>query len=289
MENIALLQPKHKRRLSGKTIGLTAAKYIVLVCIALIILFPLFIMIAISILPDSEVNQNLIFSPTHTIYIGAYKQLLSLDSDYVRYLFNTLLICCIQLVSSLCAYGFTKIEFKGRDTLFAVVLSTMMIPGVVVLIPLYTIYVRFGWLDTLYPMFVPALFGGGATNIFLMKQFMRGVPNDLINAAKLDGANSLLIFFRMMIPMCVPIMLFVGVNSFLGAWGDFMTPYTYLSRESKWVTLSLGIYYEYGFNSSKYANAAMSAGVIMMIPCAVLFFVFQRFLIEGVALSGMKD
>lgn len=276
-----------------KIVGKCCA-YLFLAALALFFLFPFIVMLCLSILPDREVQLQVLFSPSGTINIGTYLSIFSAGSAYLQYLGNTLLVAAIMtvgipLASALCAYGFAKMEFKGKEVLFGIVLGTMMIPAVISLVPLYSIYARLGWLNTLYPMWVPSLFGGGATNIFLMRQFMRGIPNDMLKAAQLDGANSLVIFFAIMIPLCKPIMLYVAVMSFMSAWNDFMTPFTYLQYGSSSITLALGVYHDYGPGSTKLANEAMAAGVIMTLPCAILFFCFQRYLIEGVAVSGMKD
>ena len=291
------LTVKPRKKTSGLKITGSIAKHAFLILLAVVLLFPVFVMVSMSFLPDSEINMGVIFSPTRTISFVAYQTILSGGSSYLKYLGNSLMVCSIMAVgipimSSLCAFGFSKIDFKGRDVYFGIVLATMMIPAVVTLVPLYVIYDKLGWIDHLYPMWVPSLFGGGATNIFLMRQFMRGIPNELMNAAKLDGANVLVIYFRIMLPLCIPIMLYVAVTSFMGAWNDFMTPYTYINRgKDHLYTLALGVYYDYGNNQYNNAltNYAYAAGVIMTVPCAILFFVFQKYLVEGVAGSGMKD
>lgn len=285
---------RSKRRVKRRRFLSQLLTYIVLTVLGVFFLFPFFVMICLSILSNAEVNQQILFTRTGVIYLGAYKSILSAGSNYLRYMANTLIvsvICAVGIpfVSSLCAYGFSKLEFKGRDVMFAIVLGTMMIPSVISIVPLYTIYARLGWLDTLYPLFVPSLFGGGAVNIFLMRQFMLGIPNDLLKSAKLDGANSFVIFIRLVIPLCIPIFLYVSVISFFNAWGDFMGPYTYITIGSEWTTLALGVYWDYGpASSSTYANSAMAAGVVMMLPCIILFLIFQNSLIEGVSLTGIK-
>ncbi len=252
--------------------------YVVLTVLALFFLFPFLVMFCLSILSDAEINQ----------------QILSSGSSYLRYTGNTLIVAGIltfgiPFVSSLCAYGFSKMEFKGRNFMFSIVLATMMIPSVISIVPLYTIYAKLNWLDTLYPLFVPSLFGGGAVNIFLIRQFMTGIPKDLLKSAQLDGANSFIIYSKIVVPICKPILLYVAVMSFIGAWNDFMGPFTYIMRGSQWSTLALGVYWDYGpVSTETFANIAMAAGVLMMLPCVVLFFVFQRSLIEGVALTGLK-
>ena len=268
--------------------------YLVLAILSLFFLCPFIVMVCLSVLPDSEINLQVLISPSGTLNLGTYIRILTPGSDYMRYLINTLQVALITtvgipLVSSLCAYGFAKLDFKGKNAMFGIVLSTMMIPAVISIVPLYTIYAKLGWINTLYPMWVPSLFGGGATNIFLMRQFMRGIPNDMMKAAQLDGANSFVIYVRLMLPLCLPILLYVAVMSFMHSWNDFMTPFTYLDHGSKSVTLALGVYYDYGPASTELANVAMASGVIMTLPCAVLFFCFQRYLIDGVAVTGMKD
>lgn len=285
--------PKRKNSFVKKFLPKTIA-YVVLALLSLFFLFPFIVMFCLSILPDNEVNLQVLISPSGTINLATYIKILTPGSSYMRYLLNTLQVALITtigipFVSSLCAYGFAKLQFKGKELMFGIVLSTMMIPAVISIVPLYTIYAKLNWINTLYPMWVPSLFGGGATNIFLMRQFMRGIPNDMLKAAQLDGANSFVIFIRLMLPLCLPILLYVAVMSFMGAWNDFMTPFTYLDNGSDSMTLALGIYFDYGPASTQLANIAMAAGVIMTLPCAILFFCFQKYLIDGVAVTGMKD
>ena len=285
-----------KKRRSAAKIAWAAGRYLLLTVIAAFFLFPFFVMICLSILPNKDILARVLFPTSGKLYLGAYRTVVSgASSNFMKGLGNTLIVATvltvgIPFVSALCAYGFAKMQFVGKEIVFGIVLSTMMIPAVISMVPLYFLYAKFHFTNTLYPMFVPSLFGGGATNIFLMRQFMRGIPNDMIKAAQLDGASSFLIFLRMVIPLCMPIMLYVGVMSFMGAWNDFLTPFTYLSdTSSKWATLAFTMYIDYGAGSRVLANQTMAAGVLMTLPCIILFFVFQRYLIEGVAITGMKD
>ena len=268
--------------------------YAALLLLAVFFLFPFFVMFCISILTDAEVFQQVLFSPTGTIELGNYTSIFSAGSNYMRYLGNTLQVAAIltigiPLVSSMCAFGFSKLHFHGRNVVYSIVLGTLMIPSVITLIPLYTIYAKLGWLNSLLPLWVPSLFGGGATNIFLMRQFMRGIPNDLLDAAQIDGANIFRIYVTVALPLCVPILLYVGYQSFVGAWNNFIGPMTYLDSGSKFTTLALGMYIDFGpVNNNAYANSAMAAGVVMTLPCIVLFIFFQKYLIEGVAVTGLK-
>lgn len=298
MENEVLsLRPAPRKR-TGKEIAAFAGKrtgtYVALLILACFFLFPFFVMVCVSLLTDADVFQQVLFSPTGTIEIGNYLSIFASGSKYLGYLRNTLFVSLVSavgipFVSSLCAFGFAKLHFHGRDVMYSVVLATLMIPSVITLIPLYAIYAKLGWLNTLAPLWVPGLFGGGATNIFLMRQFMRGVPNDLLDAAKIDGANIFRIYFTIALPLCIPIMLYVGYMSFVGGWNNFIGAQTYLDPGSKYATLALGMYNDYGpVNNTSYANSAMAAGVVMTLPCIVLFVIFQRYLIEGVAVTGLK-
>ncbi len=271
-------------------------RIVLYVCLALLccfFLFPFFVMVCLSLLTDGDVVQQVLFSPSGVIEIGNYVSILTVGSDYLRYFWNSLQVSLIlavgiPLVSSLCAFGFAKLRFHGRDVVYSIVLGTLMIPSVVTLVPLYVLYSMFGWINTLLPLWVPSLFGGGATNIFLLRQFMKGIPDDLINAAKIDGASVFRIYLTICMPLCVPILLYVGYQSFVGGWNNFIGPMTYLENGSKYVTLALGLYYDYGPVSNSYANSAMAAGVVMTLPCIILFIFFQKYLIDGVAVAGLK-
>ncbi len=296
-EQTLALEPVRKKARPAEVAKRAASKtgtYIALIILACFFLFPFFIMVCVSLLTDADVFQQVVFSPTGTIEIGNYLSIFTSGSKYLGYLGNTLIVAAIlavgvPLASSLCAFGFAKLNFHGKNTLYAIVLATLMIPGVITLIPLYSIYAKLGWLNTLAPLWVPSLFGGGATNIFLMRQFMRGIPNDLLDAAKIDGAHIFRVYFTIALPLCIPIMLYVGYMSFVGAWNNFIGPMTYIDAGSKATTLALGMYNDYGpVNDTSYANSAMAAGVVMTLPCIALFVFFQKYLIEGVAVTGLK-
>ena len=287
---------QHGRKKQGERILKIANKlfyYFRMLILLCFFLFPFFVMFCLSILTDGEVVQQLLFSPSGTIEVGNYLSILSIGSDYLRYFGNTLQVSLIlavgvPLVSSMCAFGFSKLHFYGRDTVYSIVLGTLMIPSVVTLVPLYVLYSELGWINTLLPLWVPSLFGGGATNIFLMRQFIKGVPDDLISAAEIDGASVFRVYLTICLPLCVPIMLYIAYQSFVGGWNNFIGPMTYLENGSKYVTLALGVYFDYGPVSDSYANAAMAAGVVMTLPSVILFIFFQKHLIDGVAVSGIK-
>lgn len=216
------------------------------------------------------------------------------DARLLSYAGNTIIVTlfnvlAIPFAASLCAFGFTKLNFKGKELLFALVLATIMMPAITTQIPLYVMYSKIGWIDSLYPLTIPAIFGGGAMNIFLIRQFMKGLPKELDNAAKIDGANTWKIYWKITLPLCKPILSFVMVSTFLGVWNDFMGPLLYLRTEKNF-TLSIGVYMKYLGTLTKLnlPNEQMATGILMLLPPLIIFIIFQKQLINGVVFSGIK-
>jgi len=151
-------------------------------------------------------------------------------------------------------------------------------------------YTRINWIGTLWPLIVPAAFGGGAFNIFLLRQFMKNVPNDILNAAKIDGATLIRIFFQLTIPLCMPIIIFIMVTTFFGCWNDFMGPIMFLGINDKNYTLAVAIYLNFVKSSTVYIheNANMAIGTLMIVPPIILFFIFQKQLLSGLNLGAIK-
>jgi len=196
--------------------------------------------------------------------------------------------------TTLVAFGFARRRFPLRDKLFLLVLSTMMLPGEVTLIPQFLLFKELGWLDTLYPLIVPSFLGGGAFNIFLMRQFFMTIPLDFDEAAMLDGASALRILFVVLLPLLKPPMITVAILSFLGHWNDFFTPLIYLNTTEK-MTLSVGLRwfqtsfaYSGGDVGDPKQQLLMAASLMTALPCVILFFVAQRYFVEGVVMSGIK-
>lgn len=191
----------------------------------------------------------------------------------------------IVISSTVVAYAFARLDFPGRDTLFAITLATMMLPGIVLLIPTYVLFQRFGWVGTYAPLIVPTFFGN-AFNIFLLRQFMMTIPWDISESAKVDGANDFTILWRIMVPLLKPAMMVVGVFHFMYAWNDFLGPLIYLDDSSKY-PLVLGLYaFQRRFTTDW--NLMMAASLATTAPLLVLFFVAQRYFVEGITLTGLK-
>lgn len=213
------------------------------------------------------------------------------QARFPRYSLNTLLLASVSVIANVTsntfiAYGFAKIRFPGRSLLFGIVLATMMIPGAVTLVPSYILFAKIGWVGTYLPLMVPAFFGS-AFNIFLCRQFYMTIPNEMIEAAKIDGANHPTIWARLMLPLAKPVAATIAIFSFNGAWNDFIGPLLYVNSEDMY-TLQIGLQV---FKTSEITqwNLLMAASTMVFLPVVVLFFLFQRFFIEGMNISsGVK-
>ncbi|MBN1400541.1 MAG: carbohydrate ABC transporter permease [Anaerolineae bacterium] len=188
------------------------------------------------------------------------------------------------------AYGFSRFRFTGRNILFIAMLSTMMLPIYITIIPRFVMYTYVSWIDTLYPLWVPAFFGGGAFNIFLLRQFFMTIPLDFDEAAYVDGASSWTIFWRILMPLSKPAISTVAIFGFLGSWNNFLAPLIYLNNKERF-TLPLGItwfrYIPMDSDEPK-DHLLMAASVTITLPAVLLFFAAQRYFISGIVMSGIK-
>lgn len=190
------------------------------------------------------------------------------------------------LTASLVAYGFSRFKFKAREPLFYLMLSTMMLPSQVTMIPVFLFWRQLGLIDTFAPLIVPAFFGGGAFTIFLLRQFFMSIPRELDEAAMLDGASPFGIWWRVLLPLSKPALITVVLFSFLGHWDDFMGPLIYLNSMNKY-TVSIGLRMfqdEYGGQ----LELVMAASLIHILPTIILFLVAQKYFVKGIAMTGLK-
>lgn len=192
-----------------------------------------------------------------------------------------------QIVSaSLVAYGFARFKFKGRNVLFYLMLSTMMLPSQVTMIPVFLLWRQLGLIDTFVPLVAPAFFGGGAFTIFLLRQFFLTVPRELDEAAMIDGAGPLTIWWRVLLPLARPALITTTLFSFVSHWDEFMGPLIYLNSMEKYtVSIGLRLFQDtYGTQ----LELLMAAALIHLLPTVILFFVAQRYFVKGIALTGLK-
>jgi multiple sugar transport system permease protein len=218
-------------------------------------------------------------------------------AQFILWTRNTLIIAVltvsgVTISSSIVAYGFARIRFRGRGLLFALMLSTMMIPFPVMMVPLYTIFRWLGdhtgiaWLGTFRPLWVPAWFGS-AFSIFLLRQFFVTIPEELSEAARIDGCSEWGIYWHIILPLSRPALTVVALFTFMYVWRDFLGPLVYLQRSSQF-TLTLGLQAFQSQNGGTPWNLLMAASVLVIAPVILLFFLAQRTFIEGIATTGMK-
>ncbi len=211
-------------------------------------------------------------------------------ADFGRYFLNTAFITLVDIVAkvmscSLVAFSFARLRWWGRDVLFMVMLSTLMLPQQVTLIPQFIIYRQLGWIDTFLPLIVPNLFGGPFFT-FLLRQFFLSIPTDLDDAARIDGCSSWGVYWRIILPLSRPALMMVAIYVFNITWNDFFGPLIYLHNRNNY-TISLGLQ-AFQTQAGPEWHLIMAASLVAMLPVLVLFFFGQRYFIQGVVFSGVK-
>jgi ABC-type glycerol-3-phosphate transport system permease component len=204
---------------------------------------------------------------------------------------NTIKVTALALVggllsSSLVAFAFARLRAPGKNFLFTLVLATIMLPSMVTMIPTFIIFKSFGWYDTLLPLIVPAWFGN-ALYIFLMRQFFLTIPTDLEDAARIDGCSTLRIYWQIIMPLSKPVLVTVAVFSFVAHWNDFLTPLVYLNSPEK-RTLALGLA-TFTDLWGEDVGSLMAAATVVLLPVLVIFFLAQRYFVQGVVTTGLKQ
>ena len=255
-----------------------------------LVLFPLYWMISTSF---KSMTHYYDWPPQwipNPLTLEAYISLLAMY-PWGRFIFNTLLITAIAIVgnllsSTMVAYGFTYFRAPGRDILFVILLSTMMLPGVVTMVPTFIVFRKIRWVNTYLPLMVPTFFGS-ASHIFLLRQFFRTLPPELDDAAKIDGCSELAILWRIVLPLCGPVLAAICIFQFQWRWNEFMGPLIYLNSFKKY-TVALALYTLRGEPQGSTPTQLMAGGTLMTLPVIVVFAIFQRYFIQGVALSGIK-
>jgi multiple sugar transport system permease protein len=211
---------------------------------------------------------------------------------FILFLRNTLVIVVLTVLgatlsAALCAYGFARLRFRGREPLFILLLATMMVPGQVTMIPVYILFKELHWINTFLPLIVPAWFGGGAFSIFLLRQFFQGIPFEMEEAARIDGCGPLSTWWRIILPLSIPALATIGIFTFMGSWNDFMGPLIYVNDTNKF-TLALGLNLFKGQYGTDTPHLMMAATLVVLMPVLILFFVAQKQFIQGIVVSGVK-
>lgn len=268
------------------------AVHLVLILGAIVVLFPLYWLLSTSLktLPQSRAFPP-VFIPDPVVWRNYIDALTLLP--FHLFFRNTFIISLAVIIgevlsSSFIAYGFARLSFPGRDFLFLLLVSTMMVPFIVRLVPLFIIFKQLGWINTFLPLIVPSYFGT-AFFIFLMRQFYLTIPEDLLDAARVDGANELSIWWRVMVPLSKPALMVVAVLAFQHTWNDFLAPLIYLNDTNKF-TAALGLVHMLSQSgaSTEYWNLLMAVAATMVVPVVILYVLGQRYLVQGIVLTGIK-
>ena len=267
------------------------ASYLVLILVGLCFFVPFLWLIITSLKPLGQVfTIPLTWIPHPVLWSNYPKALTHPGFPFLRLIQNSLFYAVfstigVTIASAMAAYAFARIPFRGRNLLFAITLGTMMIPGVVTMIPTYLIFRWLGWTGSYKPLIIPS-YGGAAFFIFMLRQFMMTLPWDLSDAARVDGASEARILLRIMLPLMKPALLVVVIFNFMGCWNDFMGPLIYLNN-ARLYPLSLGLF-AFLTRSERSWNLLMAAAMVITSPIVLIFFLAQRQFIEGITMTGIK-
>ena len=266
------------------------SSYVILIVIGLFFIFPFIWLLDTSLKSDVQIFKYPPEWIPRPILFSNYTKALT-TIPFMHYVWNTVKIVVFAVLGNVISapvigYAFSKLHWKGRDKVFILVLATMMLPFQITMIPLYSVYVKLGWINTILPLVAPDFFGK-AFFIFLMRQFFKTIPDDLSEAARIDGASELRIFLQVILPLAKPAVTTVGLFAFIWSWTDFMGPLIYLTDSSKW-TISIGLSQ---FTSSHGLDWSllMAGSAMFMLPMAILFFLMQKVFVEGITMSGLKQ
>lgn len=271
-----------------------AVWYVALTLLVAVFFFPYFWTVSSSLKDPSELFT---FPPTMLPAVPQWRNYVRVFEKvpFLTWTWNTVFVVALstlgRLISaSLAAFAFARAEFRGKNLLFIITLGTMMLPAQVTLIPQYVLFNELGWINTLRPLWVPSWFGGGAFAIFLMRQFMMTIPGELDEAAIIDGASYLRIFWTIVLPLCTAALATLAVISIIGQWNAFIEPLIYI-RSEKLLTIAVGLNYlknQPELGGLPMQHLLMAASVMSTLPLIVLFFSAQQYFVQGIALTGIK-
>lgn len=277
------LTPKQERRIE-KILG-----YATLIAVTLLFIVPLYWMFGTALKNES---QTFAIPPQWFPNPAQWQNFIEVFQEvpFGRFIINTFILVAVNIVGqlfavTLVAYGFARLRFPGRSVLFLLMLSTLMIPYHVTLVPRFILFSKLGWINTYLPLTVPA-FTGSSFLIFLVRQYMMSIPYDLDEAAYIDGASRFQVFWHVIVPLSRPALVLVVVFTFVGVWNDFLQPLIYLNDPNLF-TVSLGLSFFQGVRDTNW-NLLMAGSLLATIPPLLLFFFAQRQLIGGISIEGLK-
>jgi ABC-type glycerol-3-phosphate transport system permease component len=261
--------------------------YLLMTALAVVFLAPLAWMITASLKVESQVMTT---PPSFFPRDFQWENYREVWEVIPTFLWNSVKLAFINVVgvafvTSLAAYAFARMQFRGRDVAFSILLSTLMVPGIVTLIPLYIIYREIGWIDTHFPLWVPRVLHS-VFAIFLLRQFFKQIPQDLEDAARLDGASTFEIYWRIMLPQVMPALAAVAIFTFLDSWNDLFGPLIFLnSPDLQTLPVALKLFQGEFFSQ---VSVLMAAATVSIIPVVIVFFAAQKYFLRGIVLTGLK-
>ncbi len=296
MTTVAEASPANIPAQPGESVGRVVLgslmRHAVLIAASFMMLYPLLWMAASAFKPEAIIFTDLSIVPPSLNPRNFFDGWYALEASFSRFYWNSLVVAVLVVIGnviscSMAAFAFAKLEFRGKKLFFALMMATLMLPYHVTLIPQYVLFLNIGWVDTILPLVVPKFMAVDAFFIFLMVQFFRGLPRELDEAAMIDGCGPWRIFFTIILPLSKPVLATAAIFSFLWTWNDFFGPLIYLNDIANYtVPLALRAFVDTTGQSAWGQLFAMST--LALAPIFIFFLLFQRLIIEGVAMSGLK-
>jgi multiple sugar transport system permease protein len=272
--------------------ALSIAAHVVLVGASIIMLYPLLWMLAGSVRPENEIFTATSLWPSSFSIDAYFRGWNGLRVGFGTFFMNSLIVSSLSIIGnlitcSLAAFAFARLEFKGRNFWFAMMLGTLMLPYQVTLIPQYVLFHQLNWINTFLPLVVPKFLAADAFFIFLMVQFFRGIPKELDEAAQMDGCSPWRIYWKILLPLSTPVLATAAIFTFIWTWDDFFGPLIYLS-DTRTYTVQLGLRTFVDSSAESDWGGLFAMSILTLVPVFVFFLFFQKLLIEGIATTGMK-
>lgn len=267
-------------------------KHVFLIITSLVMVYPLIWMLASSLKPDNQIFGSMSLWPSEFRWENYSNGWNAMAVSFTRFFWNSTVVTVLSVIGnviscSFAAYAFARLEFSGRTIWFALMMTTLMIPYHVVLIPQYILFLNLGWVDTYLPLIVPRFLAGDAFFIFLMVQFFRQLPRELDEAAMIDGCSSFKIYWAIIMPLSIPAMATAAIFSFIWTWEDFLGPLVYLN-DMRDYTVPLALRSFIAQDSVTAYGQMFAMSILSILPIIVFFIIFQRLIIRGIAMSGLK-
>lgn len=268
--------------------------YLLLTALGIVMVYPLVWMLGASFKPTDEIFTSMGILPKGEWVLTSYRDgwngvgTVGFDTFFLNTFTLVIPTVAFTLISStLVAYGFARFRFPLKKMFFGLMISTLMLPNAVIMIPKYMLFRDLGWLDSYKPFIVPSMFASSAFLVFMLLQFFRGIPKDLDESARIDGCNSLRILWQILLPLCKPALFSAGLFQFIWTWNDFFNVLVYINSVKKF-TLALGLRMTLDAQGYVEWNRIMAMAVLSILPCVILFFSAQKYFVEGIATTGLK-